>query len=81
VNHLSFTIGTGKTVALVGESGCRKSTTLQLLQKFYDAERGKILVDGFDLNELSGTFMRSEIAIGPQQAVLFSMSVKESNQF
>jgi ABC-type multidrug transport system fused ATPase/permease subunit len=67
-----------ETTAFVCESGCGKSTILQLLQKFYDAERGKIMVDGFDLNELSGTFMRSEIAIGPQQPVLFSMSVKDS---
>jgi ABC-type multidrug transport system fused ATPase/permease subunit len=58
-----------------------KSRTLQLLQKFYDRESGKILIDGLDLDELSGTFMRSQIAIVPQQPVLFSMSVKDNIRF
>jgi ABC-type multidrug transport system fused ATPase/permease subunit len=51
------------------------------LQKFYDAESGKILVDGFDINELSRTFMGSQFAIVPQQPALFSISVKDNIRF
>lgn len=81
VRHLSFTVNPGETVALIGESGCGKSTTLQLLQRFYEIQEGKILIDGVDISTLSGQSLRSHIAVVPQGPVLFSMSVKDNIKF
>ena len=81
VKNLSFIINPGETVALVGESGCGKSTTLQLLQRFYEIESGKILVDDVDIRTLSQIFLRSQIAIVPQGPVLFSMSIKDNIRY
>lgn len=81
VNHLSFVVNPGETVALVGESGCGKSTTLQLLQRFYDIESGTILLDDVDVRTLSPEFVRSQISIVPQGPVLFSMSIKDNIRY
>lgn len=81
VKDLSFVINPGETVALVGESGCGKSTTLQLLQRFYEIEKGQILVDDVDIRTLSQIFLRSQIAIVPQGPVLFSMSIKDNIRY
>lgn len=81
VNHLSFVINAGETVALVGESGCGKSTTLQLLQRFYEIEKGQILIDDVDIRTLSQIFLRSQIAIVPQGPVLFSMAIKDNIRY
>lgn len=81
VKDLSFVIYPGETVALVGESGCGKSTTLQLLQRFYEIEQGEILVDDVNIGSLSQIFLRSQIAIVPQGPVLFSMSIKDNIRY
>jgi ABC-type multidrug transport system fused ATPase/permease subunit len=81
VKNLSFTIEAGETVALVGESGCGKSTTLQLLQRFSELESGEILLDGVDIKTLSPLFLRSQISAVPQGPVLFSMSVRDNIRF
>jgi ABC-type multidrug transport system fused ATPase/permease subunit len=81
VRNLTFTVGAGETVALIGESGCGKTTTLQLLQRFYEAQEGRILVDGVDIKTLAPKFLRSKISIVPQGPVLFSMSVIDNIRF
>lgn len=81
VKDLSFKVEAGQTVALVGESGCGKSTTLQLLQRFYEIESGEILIDGVDIRELSPHFLRSQIAIVPQGPVLFSMNIEDNIKY
>ena len=81
VNDLSLTIDAGQTVAFVGESGCGKSTTLQLIEKFYEIESGEILIDGTNIKDLSTEYMRSQISIVTQEPVLFSMSVKENIKY
>ena len=81
VRHLSFTINAGETVAFIGESGCGKSTTLQLLQRFYEIQEGQILIDGVDIKTLSARNVRSFISVVPQGPVLFSMSVKDNIRF
>ena len=81
VRHLSFTVNAGETVALIGESGCGKSTTLQLLQRFYEIQEGQILIDGVDIKTLSPKFLRSQIAIVPQGPVLFTMSVRDNIKY
>jgi ABC-type multidrug transport system fused ATPase/permease subunit len=81
VNHLSFTINPGETVAFVGESGCGKTTTIQLLQKLYEIESGSILIDDVDIATLSGVAVRSQITSVPQTPTLFSMSVRDNIRF
>lgn len=78
VRHLSFEIQPGETIAFVGESGCGKSTTLQLLQRFYDVQEGEILLDGVNITELSPICVRRNISIVPQSPVLFSMSIADN---
>jgi ABC-type multidrug transport system fused ATPase/permease subunit len=81
IDGLSFTISPGETVALVGESGCGKTTTLSLLQRFYEIESGTILIDDVDITTYSPHSLRAHIAVVPQGPVLFSMSVKENVRF
>jgi ABC-type multidrug transport system fused ATPase/permease subunit len=81
VDGLSFAIEPGETVALVGESGCGKSTTLALIQRFYDVDEGEILIDGIDIKRLKPLAIRENVAIVPQSPILFSMSVKDNIRF
>lgn len=81
LDGLSFTIRPGETVAFVGESGCGKSTTLQLLQRFYDVTDGQILIDDMDIRDISPVDLRNQMAIVPQTPVMFSMSVKDNIKF
>ncbi|XP_037019811.2 ATP-binding cassette sub-family B member 5 [Artibeus jamaicensis] len=75
---LSLSIEKGKTVAFVGSSGCGKSTSVQLLQRFYDPVKGQILFDGVDAKELNVQWLRSQIAIVSQEPVLFNCSIAEN---
>lgn len=81
LKNLNFTVNPGETVALIGESGCGKSTTLQLLQRFYEIESGEILVDDVNITKWSPKYLRSQISIVPQGPVLFSMSIKDNIRY
>ena len=81
LDHLSFTINPGETVAIVGESGCGKSTTLQLLERFYDCQEGQVLIDGHDVKSLSPITMRKFIGYVPQSPAMFSMAIKDNIRF
>ncbi|KAH0790834.1 ABC transporter family protein [Histomonas meleagridis] len=78
VQNLSFIINQGETVAFVGESGCGKTTTLQLLQRFYEIESGQILIDYQDISKVSGVDLRSYISSVPQTPILFSTSISDN---
>src|SRR5205814_4559878 len=71
----------GQTVALVGETGAGKSTLAKLVARFYDPQRGRLLVDGRDLRELSSGALRSQLGIVPQEGFLFSGTVRENIAF
>nr|XP_014352477.1 PREDICTED: ATP-binding cassette sub-family B member 5-like isoform X3 [Latimeria chalumnae] len=75
---LSLQIKKGQTVALVGGSGCGKSTTVQLLERFYDPLQGQVLVDGVDAKMLNIQWLRSQIGIVSQEPVLFDCSIAEN---
>ncbi|XP_019507534.1 PREDICTED: ATP-binding cassette sub-family B member 5, partial [Hipposideros armiger] len=75
---LSLSLEKGKTVAFVGSSGCGKSTSVQLLQRFYDPMKGQLLFDGVDAKELNVQWLRSQIAIVSQEPVLFNCSIAEN---
>ncbi|XP_004464362.4 ATP-binding cassette sub-family B member 5 [Dasypus novemcinctus] len=78
LRDLSLSIEKGKTVAFVGSSGCGKSTSVQLLQRFYDPVKGQVLFDGVDAKELNVQWLRSQIAIVSQEPVLFNCSIAEN---
>jgi ABC-type multidrug transport system fused ATPase/permease subunit len=81
IDGLSFTIEPGETVAVVGESGCGKSTALALIQRFYDVDEGAILLDGVDLRDISPMSLRRQVSIVPQAPIMFTMSVKDNIRF
>jgi ATP-binding cassette subfamily B protein len=68
----------GQTVALVGETGAGKSTLAKLIARFYDPQRGRILVDGRDVRELDSKKLRSQLGIVPQEGFLFSGTIADN---
>ena len=78
LKSFSLEIQKGKTVALVGSSGCGKSTCVQLTQRLYDPDSGTVSLDGMDLKDLNVTWLRSHIGVVGQEPVLFDCSIKEN---
>ncbi|KAI3864925.1 hypothetical protein MKW92_005942 [Papaver armeniacum] len=73
---LCLNIPAGKTVALVGESGCGKSTVINLLQRFYDIESGSILLDGVEIQKFKINWLRQQMGVVSQEPVLFNDTIK-----
>jgi ATP-binding cassette subfamily B protein len=71
-------VGAGETVALVGETGAGKSTVMKLLARFYDPDEGAVRVDGLDLRELDLTAFRHQLGYVPQEAFLFTGSLRDN---
>ena len=71
----------GQTVALVGATGAGKSTLAKLVARFYDPQRGRVLVDGHDLRGVQQHALRRQLGIVPQEGFLFSGSVRENVAF
>ncbi|NXG04871.1 MDR1 protein, partial [Sakesphorus luctuosus] len=78
---LNLKVQTGKTIALVGSSGCGKSTTIQLLQRFYDPDQGEITLDGRDIRTLNVKWLRENIGIVSQEPVLFATTIAENIRY
>ena len=75
---LNIEIPKGKTVALVGSSGCGKSTCIQLVQRFYDPDQGRVTIDGNDIKDLNIGWLRDHIGVVGQEPVLFDLTIKEN---
>ncbi|CAH2322072.1 multidrug resistance 1-like isoform X1 [Pelobates cultripes] len=75
---LNLKVEAGKTIALVGASGCGKSTTIQLLQRFYDPQVGEVTVDGHDIRTLNVKWLRENIGVVSQEPILFGTTIKEN---
>ncbi|XP_068091620.1 ATP-dependent translocase ABCB1-like isoform X1 [Hyperolius riggenbachi] len=75
---LDLTVGKGETLALVGSSGCGKSTAVQLLERFYDPQSGQVCVDGGDLKSLNIQWLRAQLGIVSQEPILFDCSIAEN---
>uniref|UniRef100_H2ZPB6 Bile salt export pump n=1 Tax=Ciona savignyi TaxID=51511 RepID=H2ZPB6_CIOSA len=75
---LDITIKPGQTLALVGQSGCGKSTTVQLLERFYDADEGEVSIDGYDIKKLNIKWVRQQMGLVSQEPMLFNQSIKEN---
>ena len=71
----------GETVALVGASGCGKSTVVQLVQRFYDPLEGCVEVDGVDICQLNIKWLRNHIGVVSQEPVLFAKSIAENIRY
>jgi ATP-binding cassette subfamily B protein len=81
LNDISFTAESGQTVALVGHTGSGKTTMVGLLQKFYLPLRGRVLVDGLDLNTVTSDSLRSQMGSVQQNNFLFSGTVLDNIRF
>uniref|UniRef100_A0A0E0L5B3 MDR-like ABC transporter n=1 Tax=Oryza punctata TaxID=4537 RepID=A0A0E0L5B3_ORYPU len=73
---MSLRIPSGKLVALVGESGCGKSTVIALLERFYDPDSGTVTLDGVDIKNLKVGFLRQQMGLVSQEPVLFNDTVR-----
>jgi ABC-type multidrug transport system fused ATPase/permease subunit len=80
-NDLSFVIPRGKKIGIVGSSGSGKSTIIELLFRFYDPQKGHILVDGTDLKELNLVSWRKHIGVVAQDTFLFHDTVRNNIAF
>jgi len=78
---ISFEIPPGKKVAVVGPSGAGKSTLARLLFRFYEADRGHILIDQQDISEVTQVSLRENVGIVPQDTVLFNQSIYHNIQY
>jgi ABC-type multidrug transport system fused ATPase/permease subunit len=78
LKNISLTVKKGETVAVVGPSGSGKSTLIGLLLRFYDPEKGTLYIDGKDARSYSLTELRNNMAIVPQDVLLFGGTIKEN---
>ena len=78
LNNLNFKVNPNETVAFVGKSGAGKTTIFNLLCKMYDADKGEILIDGININELDRKSVRDNITIISQNPYIFNLSIREN---
>lgn len=78
---LSVAVRAGETVALVGPSGAGKTTVMQLIQRFYDPQAGQVTLDGVDVKDMARADFRAQIAVVPQDPVIFSGSARDNIRF
>ncbi len=78
INDMNFLIRPGETVAMVGRSGCGKTTTFSLISKLYIADRGTVYLDDVDIKELDSESIRANMAVVSQYPYIFNLSVKDN---
>ncbi len=81
LSQFSLNIAAGQKLALVGPTGCGKTTIISLLMRFYDATEGQIRLDGFPIKELSSAFLRQRIGIVPQEPVVFRGTISDNIRY
>jgi ABC-type multidrug transport system fused ATPase/permease subunit len=81
LSDLDLTINGNESVALVGHSGSGKSTIASLLLRFYDKQKGKILIDGLEIEKYPVKYIRDQIAIVMQEPLLFNESIKDNIKY
>lgn len=81
LKNISFTVNSGETVAILGKTGSGKSTILTLISRLYDIEKGQLLIDNQPIHEVNLDDLRDHIGVVPQDAFLFSDSIKNNIKF
>ncbi len=81
LRDIDLVVPPGQTVALVGETGAGKSTFAKLVSRFYDPTAGSILVDGYDLRDVTERSLRSQLGVVPQEGFLFSGTIRDNIGF
>lgn len=81
LDDVSFRVAAGQTIAIVGESGEGKTTIVELLSRYYEPKRGKILIDGADIREIELGSLRSQLAYVPQDLTLFHDTLKRNIRY
>jgi ATP-binding cassette subfamily B multidrug efflux pump len=81
VSNISFSAKPGETTAIIGGTGSGKSTIVNLMPRFYDAENGEVLVDGVNVKEMSQAELRAKIGFVPQKAVLFTGTIADNLKY
>lgn len=78
---MSFKVNPGEVIALVGESGVGKTTLIELISGYYFADQGRVLIDGHNVKNFDLKFLRSKIAVVPQEVVLFNDTIKTNIKY
>lgn len=81
LKNLSFEVKSGETLAIIGKTGAGKSTILELIGRLYDVTEGEILIDGKPINQMNLQALRDNIGYVPQDAFLFSTSIRDNIRF
>ena len=81
LEDIDFTAEPGKTTAIIGSTGCGKSTLIQLIPRFYDVTNGRITIDGTDIREVTQESLRKQIGLVPQKGILFSGTIASNLRF
>lgn len=81
IEEISFMAEPGKTTAIIGSTGCGKSTIIHLIPRFYDVTEGKITIDGVDIRDISQHKLRDMLGFVPQKGVLFSGDIESNIKF
>lgn len=81
LKDVSFTIKPGETIALVGPTGAGKTTIVNLISRFYEVTEGRVLVDGYDLRDVSILSLRKQMGVMTQDNFLFSGTIKENIRY
>ena len=81
LRDVTLRVPPGQTVALVGATGAGKSTLAKLVARFYDPDGGRVLVDGYDLRDVTERSLRSQLGIVPQEGFLFSGTIRDNIAF
>jgi ABC-type multidrug transport system fused ATPase/permease subunit len=81
LDKVSLDVPPGQTLALVGATGAGKSTLAKLVARFYDPDDGRVLIDGYDLRDVTERSLRSQLGIVPQESFLFSGTIRDNIAF
>lgn len=78
LKNISFTVNPGETIGILGETGCGKTSLVQLIPRFYDVREGAVLVDGVDVRDYKLEALRDKVSLSLQKSELFNTTIKEN---